>query len=172
MDKRVLDRDEYYRSEVRAINVLIFIIFLSGTAYLALFYSDFRHLKNNEYTSFRKDLSRFISQLYVRNEYKIPNSIDEIIDGSTSIERSDYPYYNEMFRMLHTENSHLRLKYIADSNTLIVYRVGFDGIDRELNEVVYDLDSLSFYDYLFAKRGDVVISWVKFLERMPKNTNH
>lgn len=151
----------------KAIKALIIIMFLLGTIYLAFLYTNFRYFKTNSYTFFRKDLSHFITQLYVGNEYRIPNSIDEIIDGSTSIEGSDYPYYNEMIRMLHTEDSHLRIKYIADSNTLIVYRVGFDGVDRELKGVVYDLDSLSFCNYLFGKKGDVVISWVQFLESSP-----
>lgn len=151
----------------KAVKILIVLMFLLGTIYLVSLYMNFHYFKTNSYTFFRKDLSRFINSFYVGNEYKIPNSIDEILDGSTSINTSEYPYYNEMIRTLQIEVPYLRLKYITDSNTLIIYRIGFDGIDRELNGVVHDLDSLSFCNYLFGKKGDVVISWVQFLEKSP-----
>lgn len=142
--------------------VLISVIFI-GLAYCIYVYSEYKYYKGNEYTTLRNELARFITQLYVKDDYTIPYSIEYIYSEADKINGLSYPYYVEMLKLLEKEMVHLRIKYVSDSNTLIIYSTGFDKIDEKLSNKILNLDSLSYFDYLFQRKGDVIISWVQFL---------
>jgi hypothetical protein len=57
-----------------------------------------------------------------------------------------------------------RVKFISDSNTLVVYHIGFDGIDSGLSSVILEFEEMSFRQYLVKPKGDIIIAWAKFFD--------
>lgn len=146
-------------------NILLILFVLFGFVGFCMInsFSTFRFYKSVEFKQYRIFLGKELQRYYTLY-YSTPNSIDDFISFLENETDKSTRFYESSMKILKNNKDQLRTKLVKNEHLFNIYDIGFDEIDDQLNTKVINLDSISFAKYLFKPKGDILISWVQFLD--------
>jgi hypothetical protein len=147
----------------RFILFVVVIGILIALIAIAIEYHNFRFYNSSEYIKFRGELFLTLSRIDNDSIFWRSASIDDLLNEiKETAEYTKIEELNVFYRQVSDIKNQLRIKYLSDSNTVIIYNIGFDGIDNKLNSKIFYYDSLSFIEYLLKPKGDILINGITF----------
>lgn len=139
----------------------IFVIIIASL-FLSIKYFKYRRLKSEESyeTYFTVSIAMNVLSFYEEEWHEA--GVEGLISGIEKYSSDNgINYFSNVIGYLQANRDQLNLISVLDSNTLIVYHYGFNGVDDSLKNGFYNYSELNFLDYLLKKDNDIIVTYLK-----------